>query len=309
MPTLFNLAPMTQPARILIVDDATDNIEFLARILDDAYEVQIATSGPMALELAGREPPALILLDVVMPGMDGYQVLNALRELSQCRDIPVIFITGHGDTENETRGLEAGAVDFISKPVNPAVVRARVNTHLTLKAKSDQLRSLVSIDSLTGLTNRRRFDEFLALEWLHCQRYGWPLTLLFIDIDYFKLYNDHYGHLAGDACLARVAAAIGGQFGRSHDLVARYGGEEFVCLLPQCDMAKVRNKGYELCDAVAGLRIPHETSPTAPVVTISIGIAAMIPGQDANDPEALVDLADRNLYIAKSQGRNRLCDG
>lgn len=300
---------MTQAARILIVDDEPDDLEFLAGILGDSYQVQTAGSGPTALELAGRQPPALILLDAVMPGMDGYRVLEALRGLSRCRDIPVIFITGQGDTENQTRGLEAGAVDFISKPVNPAVARARVNTHLTLKATRDQLRSLVSIDKLTGLTNRRRFDEFLALEWLHCQRYGWPLTLLFIDIDYFRLYNDCYGHAAGDACLARVAAAIGGQFGRSHDLVARYGGEEFVCLLPECDMVKVRDKAHRLCDAVAGLRIPHEMSPTAPVVTISIGIAAMIPGKDANDPEALVELADRNLYIAKSQGRNRLCDG
>lgn len=300
---------MTQPARILVVDDEPENIAFMAKTLGDAYEVQFATDGATALDLAGREPPSLILLDLVMPGMDGYQVLGALRGMSQCRDVPVIFITGHGDTENETRGLEAGAVDFISKPANPAVVRARVKTHITLRAQCDQLRSLVFIDSLTGLANRRRFDECMALEWWHCQRYGWPLTLLFIDIDYFKLYNDRYGHVAGDACLAKVAAAIGGQFGRSHDLVARYGGEEFVCLLPECDMAKVRDKAHRLCDAVTELRIPHETSPTAPVVTISIGIATMIPGRDANDPEALANLADQNLYRAKSQGRNRLCDG
>lgn len=197
---------MTERARILIVDDAPENIEFIAKTLADFYDVQFATSGAMALALASQDPPSLILLDVVMPGMDGYQVLKELRNISQCRDIPVIFITGHDDMENETRGLEAGAVDFISKPANSAVVRARVKTHLTLQAQSNQLRSMVFIDSLTGLANRRRFDECLALEWLHCQRYGWPLTLLFIDIDHFKLYNDHYGHVAGDACLAKVAA-------------------------------------------------------------------------------------------------------
>lgn len=300
---------MIKRARILIVDDEPGNIEFIAKTLADSYEVQFATGGAMALELASREPPSLILLDVMMPGMDGYQVLKALRDMNQCRDIPVIFITGHDDMGNETRGLEAGAVDFISKPANPAVVRARVKTHLMLKAQSDQLRSLVFIDSLTGLANRRRFDECLALEWLHCQRYRWPLTLLFIDIDHFKLYNDYYGHVAGDACLAKVAAAIGGQFGRPHDVVARYGGEEFVCLLPECDMNKVRDKAHQLCDAVSELRIPHETSLTAPVVTISIGMATMTPGEDANDPEALTSLADQHLYLAKSQGRNRLCDG
>jgi diguanylate cyclase (GGDEF)-like protein len=300
---------MTERARILIVDDTPENIEFIARTLADFYEVQFATSGTMALALASQDPPSLILLDVVMPGMDGYQVLKELQKLSQCCDIPVIFITGYDDMENETRGLEAGAVDFISKPANPAVVKARVKTHLTLQAQSDQLRSLVFIDSLTGLANRRRFDECLASEWWHCQRYGWPLTLLFIDIDHFKLYNDHYGHVAGDACLAKVAAAIGGQFGRSHDLVARYGGEEFICLLPECDMVKIRDKANHLCNVVAELRIPHQTSLTAPVVTISIGMATMIPGQDAYDPEALTSLADQNLYLAKSQGRNRLCDG
>ncbi|AEG01371.1 GGDEF domain-containing response regulator [Methylomonas methanica] len=300
---------MIKRARILIVDDEPGNIEFIARTLADAYEVQFATGGAMALELASQEPPSLILLDVMMPGVDGYQVLDQLKQLSQCRDVPVIFITGHDDMGNETRGLEAGAVDFISKPANPAVVRARVKTHLTLKAQSDQLRSQVFIDSLTGLANRRRFDECLALEWLHCQRYRWPLTLLFIDIDHFKLYNDYYGHVAGDACLAKVAEAIGGQFGRPHDVVARYGGEEFVCLLPECDMNKVRDKAHQLCDAVSELRIPHETSLTAPVVTISIGMATLTPGEDANDPEALTSLADQNLYLAKSQGRNRLCDG
>jgi diguanylate cyclase (GGDEF)-like protein len=217
----------------------------------------------------------------------------------------VIFVTARSDPADETLALETGGVDFITRPVNPAVVRARVKTHLTLKAQSDFLRSLAFIDGLTGLANRRRFDEALVAEWRHCRRRGVQLALLMIDIDHFKRYNDHYGHLAGDACLRRVAAALRACLGRAHDLVARYGGEEFACLIPECDAETALARAGEIRTALKLLAIPHATSPTADRVTLSIGVACFCPGAD-DEPERLVTAADAALYEAKSRGRDRV---
>jgi diguanylate cyclase (GGDEF)-like protein len=267
----------------------------------------MATSGAQALEICANNPPDLILLDVVMPEMDGLEVCRRLKADPLTANIPVIFITGQTDPADETRGFETGAVDFITKPVNPAVVRARVKTHLTLKAQTDLLRSLVFIDGLTGVANRRRFDEALAAEWRHCRRNGAPLALLMIDIDFFKLYNDHYGHPAGDACLQTVGVTLKQAFGRSHDLVARYGGEEFACLMPECDRAGALAKAEALRVAIEQLAIPHAASPVAPGVTLSIGVAVVVPG-DQDQPRDLVSLADHALYQAKKDGRNRVCN-
>ena len=219
-------------------------------------------------------------------------------------DILVIFVTAQTDPNDETRALETGGVDFIIKPVNPAVVRARVKTHLTLKFQNDLLRVLAFIDGLTGLANRRRFDETLQLESRRCRRNDAPLALLMIDIDHFKLYNDRYGHQAGDSCLQAVAATLKAAFGRAQDLVARYGGEEFVCLLPECDHAAAKPKADALVQAVAALGLPHESSPTAATLTISLGIAVIIPNV-SRSPEDLVMAADAALYQAKQQGRNQ----
>lgn len=299
-------AGMATRQTILIVDDTPENIEVMARALGDDYRIRFATSGVAALNLVQEEQPALILLDLMMPGMDGYEVLERLKEDGLTRDIPVIFVTARNDMESETHALEAGGVDFITKPVNPAVVRARIKTHLTLQAQKDFLRSLAFIDGLTGLANRRRFDEALDLEWRFCKRHAAPLVLLFLDVDFFKRYNDHYGHLAGDDCLKQVAAVLSQQFRRPHDLVARYGGEEFVCLLPESDLGAIKAKAQALCDAVAAQGIPHETSDAASVVTISIGMAVMVPN-DGNEAGDLVAMADANLYAAKEGGRNRVC--
>jgi diguanylate cyclase (GGDEF)-like protein len=240
-----------------------------------------------------------------MPGMDGIEVCRRLKADAALADIPIIFVTARSEPAEETRALEAGGVDFIAKPVNPAVVRARVRTHLTLKAQSDLLRSLVFVDGLTGVANRRRFDEALRDEWQHCRRAGTALTLLMIDIDHFKRYNDRYGHLVGDACLKRIAAVLQAGLRRACDVVARYGGEEFACLLPECDQPAGRAKAGELCAAVAALDIPHADSPTAQRVTLSVGVATLRPN-GVNDPTALVAAADAALYEAKRAGRNRV---
>lgn len=296
----------TLPARprLLVVDDQPINIQTLYQIFHADHEVFVATSGEQALAFCRGNPlPDLILLDVVMPGLDGLAVCQQLKADPVLANIPVIFVTACMDPADETRALEAGGVDFITKPVNPMVVRARVKTHLTLKAQEDFLRSLVFIDGLTGVANRRRFDEALLSEWRQCRRAGTPLALLMIDIDHFKRYNDHYGHPTGDACLQQVAAVLKAAMQRACDLVARYGGEEFVCLLPGCDQAPALAKAQALQAALAAQGIAHEASPTAAWVTLSIGVAVAQP-QAGGSPAALVAAADAALYSAKHRGRN-----
>lgn len=266
----------------------------------------MATSGEEALEICRQDPPDLILLDVVMPGMGGMEVCRRIKADPTTASVPVIFVTAQDDPADETRGLEAGAVDFITKPVNPAVVRARVRAHLTLKAQADALRELAFIDGLTGVANRRRFDDALEIEWRRCRRSGSPLAVVMIDIDHFKHYNDRYGHQAGDACLRSVADELRGRLGRSSDLVARYGGEEFVCLLPECGLEGAQAKAEDLRQAVEAMGVPHEASATSPVVTISLGVAAIAPGPEQS-PEELLAAADVGLYEAKLGGRNRVC--
>ena len=227
-------APGKQPC-LLIVDDQPINIQALYRIFAPDHRVLMATSGAKALAVCRDDPPDLVLLDVVMPEMDGYEVCARLKADEATRDIPVIFVTSHTDAAEETKGLELGAVDFIAKPVNPAVVRARVKTHISLKAQSDLLRQMVFIDGLTGVANRRCFDETLNVEWRRSVRNSSPLALLLLDVDHFKRFNDRYGHQAGDDCLRRVASAIKVHLLRPGDLVSRYGGEEFACILPATD--------------------------------------------------------------------------
>ena len=258
------------------------------------------------LTLATESLPDLILVDVVMPEMDGYETCRRLQAEPLTRDIPVIFVTALNSPDDETRGLEAGAVDFISKPVNAAVVRARVRTHLTLKRQADLLRSLAYIDGLTGVANRRQFDDTLESEWRACRRARSPLALAMIDIDHFKRFNDTYGHQVGDNSLKAVAAVLKGCMGRSHDLVARYGGEEFVCLLPDTDLAGARTKAEELKRVVQGLAIPHETSSVVPVLTVSLGVVTVVPSAELT-PDHLLAAADAQLYEAKRAGRNRAC--
>lgn len=300
---------MTPPKRfrLLIVDDQPINIHALHQVFHADHEIFMATSGRQALDFCLNNPlPDLILLDVMMPDMDGLDVCRQLKADPLTEAIPIIFVTAQTEPEEQTAALEAGGVDFITKPICPAVVRARVRTHLTLKMQSDLLRAQALTDGLTGVANRRRFDDALQLEWRHCQRRRSPLAVLMIDIDHFKLFNDCYGHQAGDRCLRAVGEALQAAFRRPYDLVARYGGEEFVCLMPECSLSDARTMAEEAVLAVRRLAIPHERSPTAPIVTISAGIAACVPGEPGEAPERLMQLADAALYGAKRQGRNRV---
>jgi len=298
---------LARNGRILVVDDAMENIQILHHALRDEHEVLFALDGETALQVALEQQPDLILLDAVMPGMDGYAVCAALRASPRLGDIPVIFVTALSQPEDETRALEAGAVDFISKPFNVAVVRARVRSQLTIKRQADAMRELSMTDGLTGVANRRSFNDTIDAEWRRCARAGMPLSVIMIDIDHFKLYNDHYGHQAGDQCLQQISAAMKRCAARPQDLLARYGGEEFILLLPQEGPDGTEVVAQRILDEVRKLALPHAASPTAPQVSISMGLATAMPPIDSTDPSALIRAADANLYRAKQTGRNRYC--
>jgi diguanylate cyclase (GGDEF)-like protein len=295
---------MAVDGRILVVDDAMENIQILHAALQDEHEVLFALDGSRALELAHTQHPDLILLDALMPDADGYVLCRELLAAPETADIPIVFVTALSSPEDETRALEAGAADFISKPVNAAVVRARVRTQLTVKRQRDALRALILVDALTGVANRRAFDERLDAEWRRCSRSGLPVALMLVDIDHFKLYNDHYGHPGGDATLVQVAGAMRRAAGRGQDLVARYGGEEFAILLPQLDAQGAGGVARRLMAELDHMAIPHAASPTAPHLTASMGIACMVPGEHSF-PADLIQVADALLYQAKAGGRNR----
>jgi diguanylate cyclase (GGDEF)-like protein len=290
---------------VLIVDDVPTNIQILADILKQDYRVLFATSGEQALSIAATREPDLILLDVMMPGIDGFMVCTRLKKDPLLRDTPVIFVTAMGEVEDETRGFEVGAVDYITKPVSPPVVRARVRNHLELKHQRDLLRRIALVDGLTGIANRRQFDESLDREWRRTQRQDAPLSLIMADIDYFKGYNDHYGHGDGDTALRAVAQTLKAQMLRPTDVAARYGGEEFVCILPETPLAGAEGVAERIRYAVEALAILHAASPDGPYLTLSLGVATAVEPTSASR-EALLALADQALYEAKKAGRNRV---
>ncbi|WP_044874457.1 diguanylate cyclase [Pseudomonas sp. LFM046] len=292
------------PSLILIVDDSVDTIRLLSGMLKDQCQILFATSGEKGIGLARLHQPALILLDVEMTGLNGYEVCAALKADPTTKDCAVIIVTAHTGMDSEIRALEAGAVDFITKPFNPPVVRARVQTHLRLQQHTAMMRQLANRDGLTGLYNRRCFDEALTQEFERHRRQSLPLALALIDIDHFKAYNDHYGHPQGDVCLQRVATAIETAARRPGELVARYGGEEFVTILPHCDAHDAKKFAERLCEVVRSLQLAHRTSETAELVTISVGVASLVPSVESTTLQ-LIALADQALYQAKAAGRNR----
>ncbi|WP_295413914.1 diguanylate cyclase [uncultured Thiodictyon sp.] len=292
--------------RILIVDDIPDNIRVLSTMLaDDGHQISAATNGRAALRLAESCAPDLILLDVMMPEMDGYEACAALKSDPLLKSIPVIFITALADVEDETRGLALGAVDYITKPFKEAIVRLRVRTQLELKRQRDLLAQLSHLDGLTGIPNRRAFDERLERDWRRAIRSGEPVAAAMVDIDHFKEFNDAYGHLAGDDCLRRVAGSLADGVKRAGDFVARYGGEEFICLIHAVDESGLAVVAEHLRAGIEALRIPHSASPVSPWLTISIGAGLCRPVLETPSSE-LVAVADLQLFTAKRLGRNRV---
>ncbi|MBK8793768.1 MAG: response regulator [Holophaga sp.] len=290
--------------KVLVVDDSPSNIRTLIQFLREDYKILVATSGPVALELALQERPDLILLDVVMPEMSGHEVCLKLKEDPRTSHIPVIFVTGENEECGELKGFGMGAVDYITKPFSLSIVRARVKTHLELKRYRDDLEKQSMTDGLTGIPNRRHLQKFMDLLWSQAIRMRGSITLVLMDVDHFKAYNDHYGHLAGDDCLRRIAKTLEGVIQRKTDLVARFGGEEFLCVLPATDFEGAAMVAESLRSAIEALAIPHEKSSAGAHVTISLGLASCFPTV-TDKQDDLLDQADQALYESKKQGRNR----
>lgn len=297
-------------SKILIVDDERPNIHVLNAILQDECDISVALNGKQALKQAvGKKKPDLILLDIQMPDMDGFEVCRRLTANPETQDIPIIFITAISNEKDEAQGFAIGAVDYITKPFGPAVVLARIRAHLELKRKRDILKSLSTKDGLTAIANRRRFEEFFEFEWQRCVRSGEPIALIMADIDHFKLYNDHYGHAAGDECLREVAKTLAAMVVRQTDLAARYGGEEFACVLPNTNLAGALAVAEKMRQAVQELGIPHAFSPTATSLTLSLGVTAASPKNVSLARQGLFQAADQALYAAKAGGRNQVASG
>jgi len=297
--------------RLLVVDDAPGNIRVLRNLLKDEARVFFATSGRDALASARTEQPDLILLDVMMPDMDGYEVCRALKSDPATQDIPVIFVTGLAETTDETRGLEAGAIDYITKPFVPAVVRMRVRNHLALRRVTNELHvlnaellRLATTDALTGVSNRRHFFELVTEEAQRMRRYRRPAALFMLDLDHFKRLNDGHGHDVGDRALVETAATVR-QTLRTHDLFGRLGGEEFAGFLPETDFTQAVMVCERLREFIATIRVPTAGEPAR--LTASIGVVALDAEQET--AEAALKRADQAMYAAKQGGRNRVVPG
>ena len=295
----FSIA--SEQAVILVVDDQPINIQLIYQILGSHYKILMATSGKQAIKICIDSMPDLVLMDVMMPLQDGLETCRLMKANNSIAAIPVIFVTGVQQQEEEDACWQAGGVDFIQKPFNANTLRHRVHVHLTLKKQSDLLRSLAFIDGLTSVYNRRYFDQELIKQLASCKRQSTPLALLIIDIDHFKLFNDQFGHLAGDDALRKVAKALTGSCARPQDLIARYGGEEFVAILPDTDAAGAVFIANKMLQNVRQLHLAHPTTELG-IVSISIGIAIAdtTTGYDSN----VTDKADKQLYLTKQQGRN-----
>ena len=290
--------------KILVVDDSAVQAAQLKEILDDAYDITTAHTAEDGLRLASSEAFSLILLDVVMPGMDGFTLLKKLQEEIVTQSIPVILITSLSDVEHEQYGLVLGAVDYISKPFNPLIVRARVNTHIKLYdyRREVELRSMT--DQLTGIANRRRYEGYSLEKWHEAIRLKIPFSICMFDIDHFKRYNDTFGHPAGDKVIAAVAKTVASRLHRTTDFFARYGGEEFVAIILGSSAADAFEHMRGIRRAVEELRIPHNET-VSPWVTVSLGGVTLFPGpKDSYDTH--LKIADTMLYDAKRFGRNQV---
>lgn len=295
-------SPTVKP-RILLIDDSADVIKLTDAIVGSLASVSFAMTGQRGLDLAHAMHPELILLDMALPDMDGLTVCRKLKESPDTADIPVLFVTAEGEEHFEIAAMEAGAVDYLVKPLRVAIARARINAHLSLRRHQLLWMQMAQRDGLTGIYNRRYFEERLAEEFAIHRRREMPLGVAMIDIDCFKHFNDATGHLSGDECLKSVATVLKEAARRPSEVVARFGGEEFVVLLPDTALPDLARIGTWFLEQVRSLKLPHPDSPVSENVTISMGLASTVPRQNSL-PQSLIEAADRALYRAKSAGRN-----
>ncbi|MBL8472550.1 MAG: diguanylate cyclase [Rhodocyclaceae bacterium] len=311
--------------KALIIEDTMTSLALVSHQLQRLGIDPIqARDGESGIEAFRRERPDLVLLDIIMPGMDGMEVARRLRALERAGEwTPIIFLTGLAGDENLEKALVAGGDDYLLKPVSETVLRAKVRAmqrimrmrhslvqmSQRLDSMNRELLRLSQVDGLTGIANRRCFDAALEREWRRALRSREPVSCMIVDVDFFKQYNDTYGHLAGDECLKLVASSLAGQLRRASDLAARYGGEEFAALMPGIQLGDAQELAAMVCRAVRGLEIPHASSKVDAVITVSIGVATAQPTHEASPIHALLEHADHALYQAKRGGRNRCAAG
>ena len=304
--------------KVLMVEDSKVTIKAITGYLEEiGVQPMIAETGSAAVDLYRKERPDIILLDIILPDIDGFEVARQVRKLQGDEDwTAIIFLSAMSRDEDLARGIQAGGDDYLMKPVGRVVLQAKVAAmhrlvrmqralvKLTaqLNEANQELHRISMIDGLTGIANRRLFDESLVREWRRCARLQKPISIVMLDVDYFKKYNDKYGHQAGDECLKAAAKQVAAAVPRASDLAARYGGEEFVLILSETDEVGARWVANRVRQQVAGLKVVHEESPHG-YVTLSCGVSSVMPSEEMS-AEKLVKSADNALYLAKKHGRD-----
>ncbi len=291
-------------SKILIIEDSLSFATYMKDLFKDEYDVTLSHQVESGLAVAAELLPDLILLDIIMPDINGYSACARLKQQDTTRDIPVIFISSLGETQDQTKGLKAGAIDYIVKPINVEIVKAKVRNHIEMRQYFNHIENMSLIDPLTGIGNRRQFQERIEAELRRASRSGLPLALFMIDIDYFKQYNDSFGHIEGDNCLKSVALAISDSLKRGGDIVTRFGGEEFAVIAPEVPAEAGKMMAEKIRACVEEKRIPHPKSTASGFVTVSVGGTIHMPGARCETCD-LIRKADEALYKAKNSGRNK----
>ncbi|MEH2394265.1 MAG: PleD family two-component system response regulator [Nostoc sp.] len=302
----------TNQILILIIDYEAIIRKILRLYLEqEGYQIVEAQSGTEALSIFEKQHPDIVILDTILPDMDGFECCIQLQSLDESKCTPILMIADIEDDQSVDRAFEMGAIDYFTKPIHLPMLRQRIKRILEqsqlqkkLIVKNLELQRLVIIDELTQVANRRGFEEYLAQEWQRMAREQQPFSLIIWDVDFFKSYNDTYGHLSGDRCLKEIAKTIKNFLKRSTDLIARYGGEEFAAILPNTDVEGATSLAQTICSAIRTLAIPHRNSLVSSHVTLSAGLATAIPSP-GSDFEQIILAADQSLYQAKAAGRNR----
>ncbi|MHB1229883.1 MAG: diguanylate cyclase [Halothiobacillus sp.] len=298
---------------LLIVDDRAENLELMQRrLVREGYRVTVCNSGRDALARLETDSFDVILLDWLMPDMSGKEVLAKIRSRFSAHELPVIVVTARHGSDTIVDALTHGANDYLAKPLDFPVALARLATQVYLRKitrqlaeANRQLKQFSYIDGLTAIANRRKFDEYLMTMWRRSQQEGAPISLILIDVDYFKRYNDSLGHEAGDHALMKVAKAVSTSLFRVKDLAARYGGEEFAVILPETSLVDALSVAERVRTTIMSLELPHPASTVLPVITVSLGVGEWRPTAFC-EPSALINLTDKGLYQAKAAGRNQV---
>ncbi|MBI5919733.1 MAG: diguanylate cyclase [Nitrosomonadales bacterium] len=307
--------------KVLVVEDSKVVLKGLCNYLErmGIAKPLTAETGLAAIEVYSRERPDIILLDAMLPDIEGFDVAQRIRAMERQDDwTAIIFLTSMSKDEDLAHGIAAGGDDYLMKPVSEVVLKSKikamqrlvemqrklVDTTHQLNAANKELQRLSTTDGLTGIANRRLFDELMSREWRRCLRAKKPMSLVMVDVDFFKLYNDTYGHQAGDACLKAVAAQMARSAPRASDVAARYGGEEFALILGNTEIDGAIWVANHIRQNIAELGLVHKKSSFGHV-TVSCGVASLIPGEKMT-PKALIAAADQALYLAKEKGRNRV---